>query len=74
MPGLATHNVFTVIRGGKKIDDLLGRGIRLLEAIPEETMLTDRQAVQVASVRSGMPWKSPPFRPDWNLSRTLDTS
>ena len=56
LPKLPQHNVFTLYRGGKLIDDLLASGITSLEQIPNGTKLTDLQHIQLASVKTGRPW------------------
>lgn len=58
LPALPRHSVFTLRRGGAKIDKLLRRGVRSLDAIPSRFKLSAPQEIQVASARSGTPWAS----------------
>lgn len=58
LPNLPKHHVFTLYRGGKKIDKLLDQGVLSLKSIPKAMKLTDQQAIQVASARSGKSWAS----------------
>ena len=58
LPKLPEHHVFTLYRGGKRIDDLLDQGILSLKSIPKTMELTEKQVVQVASIKTGKPWAS----------------
>ncbi len=65
LPKLPEHHVFTLYRGGKKIDELLVAGIRSLKKLPADFQLSDQQSVQVGAIKSGKLWKSA------KLSKTL---
>lgn len=62
LPGLPDHHVFTLYRGGKKIDSLLKRGVLSLESIPAKISLSDRQSIQIQTIKSGKPWRSADLR------------
>ena len=68
LPGLPDHHVFTLYRGGKKIDCLLNRGVLSLDSVPADMGLSDRQAVQVQTIISGKPWRSADLRRELNAA------
>jgi len=57
LPKLPEHHVFTLYRGGKKIDDLIGQDIYSLKKLPRDFKLSEMQAVQVDAIKFGKPWK-----------------
>jgi hypothetical protein len=59
LPDLPEHGVFSLYRGGKKIDRLLSTGIRSLAQLPTGVKLSELQSRQVQSIRTGRPWVSP---------------
>jgi hypothetical protein len=52
---LPENNVLTLYRGTKKGFQLLGRGIKDLQDIPDDVPLTDSQEIQVQTARTGRP-------------------
>lgn len=68
LPKLPEHHIFTLYRGGAKIDDLIEQDIYSLKKLPKDFKLADQQAVQVETIKSGKPWKSA------NLDKILKTS
>ena len=55
-PGLPQHNVFTLVRGGGKADELYRAGVTDISRLPSGFGLTKRQEIQVRSVVSGTPY------------------
>ena len=58
LPKLPEHHVFTLYRGGKKIDDLIEADIFSLKQLPKDFKLSDQQIVQIETIKSGKPWKA----------------
>ncbi len=58
LPDLPEHSVFSLFRGGKKIDKLIGQGIMDLNELPSEINLTSTQSTQIATIKNGQPWIS----------------
>ncbi len=50
---LPDHSIFDLCRGGERSHQLFRQGVHSIHEIPDDVALTDRQAIQIASLRSG---------------------